>query len=68
MDWEERRAQMIRRARELAETGRFLNFDEIEAALEQEGHPRAGDMLDTTALRIELVDLCERARKGRLSG
>jgi hypothetical protein len=58
----EREAYIRQRARELAESGQYRNWHEIEAQLRlREDWPEARDLLDSTFIRDELDVLCQRA-------
>lgn len=57
----ERHAYIWRRADELAETGRFSRWIEIEFELRyREGYPEARSVLDDSFKRKWLTDLCKR--------
>lgn len=55
---------IMRRARELAESGRFVRWDEIEFELRQrEELEGARDFLDNRSIREELNRTCAKARE-----
>lgn len=63
------RAEYIdRRARELAESGKYQDWLSIEMALRHEGFLEARQLLDSHFLRQELNDMCKSARKTTKGG
>ncbi len=56
------RIPIDRRCREMAESGRYLGYVEIEHALEDEGYRNARGFLDNRGIRAEIESLCDRAR------
>ena len=57
------RAFALNRARELAATGRHINYLTIETQLWSEDHLRARIWLDDIALRGELKQPCDHSRR-----
>ena len=57
------RAFALNRARELAATGRHINYITIETQLWNEGHFQARIWLDDIGLRGELKQLCDHSRQ-----
>jgi hypothetical protein len=57
------RSVALDRARELAATGRHINYLTIETQLWNEGHFQARIWLDDIALRGELKQLCDHSRQ-----
>jgi hypothetical protein len=53
----------LNRARQLAATGRHINYLTIETQLWNEGHFQARIWLDDIALRGELKQLCDHSRR-----
>jgi len=64
MNKNQRHEYIVRRARELAATGKYLNYTVIEAVLTSEGLPGARHVLDSVWLREELNQSCAKARQG----
>ena len=61
----QRHEYIVQRARELAATGKYLNYMVIEAVLtSSEDLPGARHVLDSAWLREELNQICAKARKG----
>lgn len=63
MNKEQRHAYVSRRAYELAATGRYTDYLDIEHALVSEGYPEARDLLDRNSIRDDLRQICIRSRK-----
>jgi hypothetical protein len=63
MTKKERKNYIDQRSRELAETGKFSSWMEIEAALRGEGYPEARGELDSRYTRQYLDEICQRARR-----
>jgi hypothetical protein len=59
----ERQEYVLRRARELAETGQYSGYQLIELALRHEGYAEARGWLDNELLRKELDQICLLARR-----
>jgi hypothetical protein len=57
------RSFALNRGRELAATGRHINYLTIETQLWNEGHFQARIWLNDIALRGELKQLCDRSRR-----
>lgn len=55
---EKRAAYITRRADQLAATGRYANWREIEAAIRAEGYPEARTQLDNPHSRKILNEIC----------
>ena len=60
---EQRRTDVSRRAYELAETGRYSDYLDIEHVLIMEGYPEAREWLDRRAMRDDLRNICLAAQK-----
>ena len=58
----ERLEYMARRARELAESGKYDDYISIETTLRSEGYPEARQYLDNRFLREELNEICRQAK------
>jgi len=58
----ERAAYISRRAYELATSGKYEDYRQIELALCAEGYDEARQELDSPFLRKELNELCRQAR------
>ena len=56
---QERQAEVRKLARELAETGRYRNFLQIEVQLRGSGWPEAKTALDDSFIRRELNLACK---------
>jgi hypothetical protein len=56
------REQMLRRAAELARSGKYADFLMIEHALKMEGYKKARLWLDDRDTRSELNELCTQHR------
>ena len=65
MNKPERRAYVLRRAREMAATGHHIDYLTIQNALLSQGHDEVRDWLAKPSLRRELEQICAEARKGR---
>jgi hypothetical protein len=60
----ERQEYVMRRARELAQSGNFDRWSDIEFELRvREGFSEAREWLDTRFIRSELDGICAQARK-----
>ena len=60
----EREAYVIKRARELAASGRYFSWRDVEVVLRfEEDFPEARQWLDNPVIRDELDRLCEHARQ-----
>jgi hypothetical protein len=60
----EREAYVIKRARELAASGRYFSWRDVEVVLRfEEDVPEARQWLDSPVIRDELDRLCDRARQ-----
>ena len=60
---QQRQEDALRRARELARSGKCRDYLDIERSLTSEGYPEARDWLDRQSLRDDLKTLCDQARK-----
>lgn len=58
---EDRRVEFRRKMYELAESGRHIDYQTIEAALSFE-YLEAREWLDNDSLRRDLKDICDRSR------
>lgn len=54
--------QALRRAEELARSGKYTDYVLIEHALKMEGYKRARIWLDDSFIRQELNELCRQSR------
>jgi hypothetical protein len=64
MTTKQERAEIIeRRSREMAESGNYRDYTEIEFALRAQGFEEARNQLDSPATRGFLNDICVAARK-----
>jgi hypothetical protein len=60
----EREAYVVKRARELAASGRYFSWRDVEVVLRfEEDLPEARQWLDNPVIRDELDRLCQRARQ-----
>ena len=65
MNKADRRSYVERRAREMAQSGQFPDYQAIEHALVyDEGYSEARGWLDNATVRTHLDMLCDNARKG----
>lgn len=62
MKQSENREVMHKRAEELARSGKYENWMDIELALKGEGFTKARLWLDDRLIRSELTKLCSQAR------
>ena len=58
------RIGFLRRARELAASGRYFGYQQIVHVLRREGYAKAGAWLEDDLLRSELDQICAESRKG----
>jgi hypothetical protein len=60
------RAEFIEtRSREMAESGKYSDFMEIEFELCRQGFPEARGLLDNPTIRLHLNKLCQHARRSK---
>lgn len=64
MNKREREEYIVRRARELAATGKYNDYMIIEAVLRSEDLPETRHVLDDAHFRNELNQICANAKKG----
>ena len=60
--------QALRRAEELARSGKYTDYVLIEHALKMEGYKKARLWLDDRFIRQELNELCRQSRSGPTDG
>lgn len=59
---QQRHEEILRLANEMADSGKYQNYAEIEAALRGDGLADARGLLDKRWLRQELNERCDNAR------
>jgi hypothetical protein len=65
MTKEQRRSYVNSRAFELAKSGEYEDYMEVELQVQLEGYPEAHSVLDDHLTRHQLNELCDRARRAR---
>ena len=66
MTTKRQRAEFIEtRSREMAESGKYSDFMEIEFELCRQGFPEARGLLDNPTIRLHLNKLCQHARRSK---